>query len=236
MGLVKFGGLVTQVSGAIAGVVFARNRSGSYIRPRTKPVNPHSARQEAARAVVSFLAEYWHSDMTPVQRAAWEVYASAVAMKNRLGETIYNTGYNHFIRCNCFLQLLVPGSTQPTASLILNLPEKDVTTLCSEEGVIAQTFTFTFDATGWGVTDDDKSAMAFYQGIPQLASRNFFAGPWRYMDFCDNTEGATGTHTVDAAYPFGVGQKVWFQARLRDGDGRCSDVWTLSPRTIIADV
>jgi len=67
MALIKFGAGIVQMSGSIAGDVHARNRFGNYVRPRTKPVNPHSIRQEAARAVVSYLAEYWHGNLTDVQ-------------------------------------------------------------------------------------------------------------------------------------------------------------------------
>lgn len=81
MALVKYGAGIIQMSGSIAGNVHARNRFGNYVRPRTKPVNPNSIRQEAARAIVSYLAEYWHQDLDDVQRNLWDVYAAAVAMK-----------------------------------------------------------------------------------------------------------------------------------------------------------
>lgn len=236
MGLVKFGGGIVQISGSIAGTVHARNRFGNYIRPRTKPVNPRSDRQETVRATLSFLAEYWHGDLTDVQRGLWNTYAAAVAMTNRIGETIHLTGFNHFMRSNAFLRALVPGTAPPGAPTILNLPEKDDTAACSEEDIAAQTFTFTCDDTGWGINPDDKSALAIYQGQPQLASRNFFAGPWRLIGFFDVAAGGAGTDTFDAGFSFALDQKVWFQARMRDSDGRCSTPWGLSPRTIVADV
>ncbi|HUW44899.1 MAG TPA: hypothetical protein VMW50_03795, partial [Dehalococcoidia bacterium] len=68
------------------------------------------------------------------------------------------------------------------------------------------------------------------------ASRIFFGGPWRYMDVIDPTEGAAGTGTYNAVFAFALGQKVWFQARLLTVAGRVSTLWTLAPRTIIADV
>lgn len=235
MGLVKYGGGITQVSGAIGGDVHARNRFGNYIRPRTKPVNPRSERQEAVRADLSFLAEYWHQELSAAQRAAWEVYAAAVAMTNRLGETIYLTGFNHFMRSNCarrnFDNFLVEDGP-----VVLSLPETDPTLTCTDEGVVAQTFTFTCDNTGWAANGDQKLRILLYQGLPQLVSRTFFAGPWRFMDVIDSVEGAAGTGTFSAVFPFGVGQKVWFQARLFTLSGRVTNLWQVSPRTIVADV
>jgi len=234
MALVKFGAGIVQVSGSIAGDVHARNKSGNYVRPRTKPVNPRTARQESIRADLSYLAEYWHGVLTAANRASWEVYAAAVAMENRLGESIYLTGYNHFMRSNC--ALITAGlPLDDAAPNTLSLPEKDPDLVCSDEGVAAQTFTFTCDNTGWGALVDEKQGILLYQGLPQLVSRNTFHGPWRYMDYIDGVEGAAGTGTYSAVYPFGVGQRQWFQARLVTNNGRLTKLWQLTSRIIVAD-
>lgn len=234
MALVKYGAGIVQMSGSIAGDVHARNRFGNYIRPRTKPVNPNSDRQEFSRAVVSYLAEYWHNDLNAVQRNLWNVYAAAVAMKNRLGETIHLTGFNHFIRTNAAYRKITtaPFDAAPT---ILSLPEKDTVLQCTEENIAAQTFTFTCDIAGWWPNGDGKYGILLYQGQPQLASRNFFATPWRYIGYIDTTEGPLGTATEPAGFAFALGQKVWFQARVITGSGRLSELWNLDPRIIEAD-
>jgi len=233
--LVRYGAGIIQMSGSIAGDVHARNRFGNYIRPRTKPVNPHSERQERARAIISYLAEYWHADLEPVQRGLWDTYAAAIGMKNRLGDTIHLTGFNHFIRTNA-AQLGIGEVLIDAAPTILSLPEKDYTLVCTEEDIAAQTFTFTCDVAGWTPPNDTKFGILLYQGRPQLASRNQFATPWRFMDFIDATEGALGTATVAAAFSFALGQKVWFQARVMTVSGRLSELWALDPRDIEADV
>lgn len=234
MALVKYGAGIVQISGSIAGDVHARNRFGNYIRPRTKPVNPHSARQESARAIVAYLAERWHEDLSAVQRNLWNVYAAAVAMKNRLGETIHLTGFNHFIRTNCVMKTWGTGVFDD-APTILSLAEKDETLVCSEEDIAGQTFTFTFSNQGWAPDGDPKGRMLLYQGQPQLASRNFFAGPWRYIGVVDPVEGAAGTATKGAGFAFALGQKVWFQGRIMTTTGRCSQIWTVDPRVIEVD-
>lgn len=233
MALAKYGGGIIQLSGSIAGNVFSRNRFGNYVRPRTKPVNPHSARQEAIRSVLSFLAEYWHGELDAAQRANWEVYAAAVPMLNKLGEVIYLTGYNHFVRTNCFA-LTVPTGIIEDAPGTLSLPEKDIILACSTDDITNQTFTFVISPDGWGGNPDDKDLIGLYQGIPQLASRNFFNGPWRYMSFINAAAGEAGTITSSAVFPFQLGQKVWFQARLMTQSGRLTKLWTLTPK-IIAD-
>ncbi|GAH22595.1 unnamed protein product, partial [marine sediment metagenome] len=148
MALVQYGAGVIQMSGSIAGDVHARNRFGNYIRPRTKPVNPHSERQEKARAIVSYLAELWHSPTMDPWRGSWNTYAAAVAMKNRLNATIHLTGFNHFIRSNA-PKLRVGLSEKHNAPNILSLPEKDHILECTEESIADQTFTFTCSINGW---------------------------------------------------------------------------------------
>jgi len=234
MALVKFGAGITQLAGSIAGNTFARNRFGNYVRSRTKPVNPTSARQVTARAAVAFFAERWHHDLTDVQRGLWDTYAAAIAMKNKLGETIHLTGFNHYARLNCSYRVWSPN-WEDNAPTILSLAEQDGTLVCSEEDIAGQTFTFTFDNTGWAANGDNKVRMLIYQGQPQLASRTFFGGPWRFIDVVDPIEGAAGTSTHPAGFSFALGQKVWFQARILTAMGRLSNLWTVAPRTIIAD-
>lgn len=235
MALVKYGGGIIQMSGSIAGNVFARNRFGNYSRARTKPVNPNSARQVTARAVVAYLAQRWHEDLTEVQRGLWDTYAAAVAMKNKLGETIHLTGFNHYIRTGVVLKTWGTGVFDD-APTILSLAEKDDTLACSGEDIAAQTLTYTCSTEGWAPNGDPKGRILIYQGQPQLASRTFFGGPWRYMGVIDPIAGAAGTQTLAAVFSFALGQKVWSQARVMTTTGRCSEIWTVEPRTIEADV
>lgn len=231
---VKYGGGILGMSGSIGGQTHARNRFGAYIRARTKPVNPNSERQTAVRAIMAYLAEFWHDELDATERGLWDTYAAAITMKNRLGENIHLTGFNHFIRYNC-VRITSGGGATTTAPSILSLPEKDPELVCSEEDIAGQTFTFTCDVDGWVVNGDYKSKILIYQGQPKLASRTFFGGPWRYMDYIDNTEGQAGTATLAASFAFAEGQKVWFQARVQTLEYRVSELWTLAPRTILAD-
>lgn len=235
MALVKYGGGVVQMSGSIAGTTFARNKSGNYVRPRTKPVNPKSTRQEAVRTIVSYLAEYWHETLTVVQRGVWESYAAAVAMKNKLGETIHLSGFNHFIRSNSARMQFHPGAVS-FAPTVLSLPEKDTDLVVTEENIAGQTFTFSCNTAQFAANGDPVVTIFLHQGQPQLASRNTYHGPFRYMGAIDVAEGTAGTATEDASFAFALGQKVWFRARVYTNMGRLSEAWQLDPRTIIADV
>lgn len=222
MALVKFGGGVIQMSGSIAGNTYARNRSGNYVRARTTPVNPNTDRQVAVRAGIAVLTSNWSNVLTAAQRTAWNLYASSVAMKNKLGETIFLTGFNHYIRSNLTREtgptvIINPGPT------VFELPEQDPT-LAVSASEATQNLTISFDNTlDWAVEDD--SFLLLFEGKPQNAQRNFFDGPWRFITWVPGADpGGAITPSVNTT-EFGIaeGQHIWVYARISRADGRLSE-------------
>lgn len=223
MALVKLGGGVTGLSGSIGGSTFARNRSGNYCRPRTKPVNPKSNLQEATRTIMKLLAAVWSSSVvSSVQRGAWGTYAAAVAVKNRLGESIYLTGFNHFLRSNSarIAAGLLEIDTAPTD---LTLPAGDpVFSVTADAG--GQQLTVTFDDTAaW--CSETGGCLLVAMGQPQNASRNFFGGPWRIAEAILGNTGSpiTSPQVIDAPFTLVAGQQIWCQARVIRADARISN-------------
>lgn len=222
MALVRFGAGIVAMSGSIAGDVHARNRSGNYVRARTKPINPNTARQVEVRSAVTLLAARWASTLTAIQRTAWGLYADSVAMKNKLGETIFLSGFNHYIRSNVIL--VQTGNTiiddGPT---IFELPEKDPTMsiTATEAG---QTIAVAFDDTlPWA---NETGAFLFtFQGSPQNAQRNFFIGPWRQMNQIvgDDATPPVTPSVQPAVFAVAEGQHQWIYARIARKDGRLSE-------------
>jgi len=92
--------ILGELSGKIAGNVFAHNRGGSYVRAWKVPTNPNTELQQSARAAMAALVVAWGETLTDQQRTDWDTYGANVAWENRLGETIYLTGQNHYIRSN----------------------------------------------------------------------------------------------------------------------------------------
>lgn len=220
MALLKYGGGIIQISGSIAGVTHARNRFGNYARPRTKPVNPNSSRQVVIRSALSYLTTYWHETLTPANRTAWNTYAAAVAMKNKLGETVYLTGFNMFLRTN-ILRMQLGKSLCPDGPIELSLPDKDATFAISASAA-TQAITVTWDATlAW--TEIAASVLGVWQGVPQIVTRNFFAGPWRMLSSipCD----AESPTALPAVMTLVEGQKIWCYGRIVTGptDSRVSE-------------
>lgn len=222
MSLVKYGGGIIQMSGSIAGVTHARNRFGNYIRARTKPVNPNSALQAGIRDAMTDLTVLWSSTLTQAQRNAWASYAAAIAMKNRLGETVYLTGFNHFVRSNtAFLNTY--GQYQAAGPTTLSLPETD-TNFIPSGSVATQEISVAYDAAKpWA--NETLATFNVYVGKPRKASQAFFAGPWKYGGAEIGVTGAppASPFTFTSPYVLVLGQIVTCYARIRRADGRLSE-------------
>jgi hypothetical protein len=165
------------------------------------------------------LTQSWRVSLNSAKRISWNTYANAVAMKNKLGETTYHSGFNHFIRANAIR--LQSGKTRiDTGPVVLALPEKDPT-ITVAASVATQLFTLTYSlAEPWAT--ESGAFLHISQGEPQNATRNFFAGPWKYAGKID--ENVAPTYTVPAAYTLVLGQKTWLAIRICRADGRVSEL------------
>jgi len=232
MALVKYGGGIIQMSGSLAGNTFARNRYGNYVRAKTKPINPKTERQTEVRVAMTYLAERWAETLTSDQRDAWGVYASEVAMNNKLGEAIHLSGFNHYMRSNATLcrrgETLVDDG--PTT---FSLPDKDPTLSITTE-VHEQRFNITFDDTMDWCTEDG-AFLFILQGQPQNPQRNFFAGPYRGVKDKAGVDpgGISSPAQSTNLWVLAAGQKVWYQLRILRADGRISEPWEVQS-TVVA--
>jgi len=227
MALVKYGGGIVQMSGSMAGNTYARNRYGNYLRARTKPVNPNTLRQQQVRAAMSVLTERWADTLTANQRTAWNLYASNVAMLNKLGESMHLSGFNHYIRSNTIHARL--GQTiVDDGPVVFELPETDpILNITASEATQQVTVNFD-DGLDWST--EDGAVMQFFLGQPQNAQRNFFDGPWRYMGGVAGVDpgGAASPEVENAAGVWAIaeGQHIWMYARIIRADHRISTRFT----------
>lgn len=83
-----------EFSGKLAGMVFARNRGGAYVRRYVTPLNPSSAKQRAVRERFALRANEWQQ-LSEVSRAAWHEYANTMFLP--LTGTGNGTGQNAFV-------------------------------------------------------------------------------------------------------------------------------------------
>lgn len=221
--LVRYGGGILDARGSIGGQVHSRNRYGAYVRARTTPVNPQSARQSAIRAIVALVATLWRTLASQANRDAWALFASNVGATNKLGESINLSGYNQFCKSN----IAAKNAGFPeiaAAPVVFTLPGEDAT---YESAIDAGTgkISIIFDDTrDW--VDEDEAGMIVEVGAPQDASIGFFDGPWRNAGTLEGdsvTPLTSPDATLDAPFEVADGQKVWTRAKILRADGRLSD-------------
>jgi len=221
MALVKYGGGIVQMSGSIAGNTHARNRYGNYVRARTKPINPNTAKQVLVRSIIQTLTARWSQTLSAAQRAAWNLYADSVNMTNKLGEVINLSGFNHYIRSNHWFARM--GRTLvDDGPIIFELPETDPT-MSVAISEATQQVTMTFDDTKPWCSEDD-AMLVILQSQGQNPQRNFFKGPWTGRSAKVGAAGVPVTSPLDYASITVVSelQRVWVKFRILRADGRLS--------------
>lgn len=99
MALAKYGGIISELRGKEAGVIFSRNAYGSYMKQKVSPVNPQTQNQLSQRTLMGNLAQVW-ATLTAGQKDSWDNLGSQVTRVNRFGDTTYYTGFSIFMKLN----------------------------------------------------------------------------------------------------------------------------------------
>ncbi len=219
--LIKLGAIIGALSGRLGGMVGSRNRYGTYLRQGSIPVNPNSPDQQFIRATFQSVVNAWSAVLTAPQRAAWDVYAANIVMKNKLGEDIFITGFNHYIRSN--VPLIQAGEARvDDGPIVLSLPEADETfAITASEAT--QLVSVTFDNTlAWA--NEDNAHLLVQCGLPRPVTQNFFNGPYRFMDTVagNATTAPTSPATMTAPFTIAAGQQITCRARILRADARLS--------------
>jgi hypothetical protein len=143
-------------------------------------------------------------------------------MKNRLGETVYLSGFNHYLRSN--IKALRAGiAVVDAAPSIFELPEKDAALAITATAATDQ-ITVTFNATlDW--CKETGGHMFLLGGEPQNPQRNFFKGPYKNAGQFDGNTGVpiVSPQTANSPYPLSAGQRIWIAVRIMRADGRLSE-------------
>jgi len=217
--------LVTAASGSLKGITASHNKGGAYLRGRVTPTNPNSAQQIAVRAALSQLAQAWNTDLSAVQRTAWNLYASNVSRVNSLGAAVHLSGLQEYIRSNASrLQAGVARVddaptqfdsgqlTVPAAGLIDTLTAPNVLKIG-----FANTDPWAIAAGGY---------LLVYASAAQNPGISFFKGPFRFVG---KVTGAATPPTSPATIPTTlllpiVAAKTTFvQVRASAPDGRLTE-------------
>jgi hypothetical protein len=121
MAKIKFGQIISEARGKIAGMVFSRNKSGNFIRQKVTPLNPGSGYQIAVRTSMRTASKAWQT-LTDSVRTEYETHVKDLSVRNSLGDPVRLSGYNFFVSL-CRNAVTVgqappttyPGNNEPAA-------------------------------------------------------------------------------------------------------------------------
>lgn len=226
MAVYRPGPIVADIRGSVGAETFARNQGGLYVRARTTPTDPNTADQQACRAAVTALSQYWSDTLTDQQRADWRTYAHVHPRPNRFGERTITNGYTRFMRIN-------HTRYRVDTAVAFDIPP-------TEPPLSPPIFTFTADDSADTVTvaldfpnyhGGLKNLQMFAYGGPEVnVGRNFYNGPWRYLATNRyNTSWQFDPWTI--AYPWNLttGQKVFVRMVAQKSDhGELSESYQTS--------
>jgi len=220
MGLVMYGGGVSQISGKVGGVVFSRGAGGAIIRKHTKPINPRSARQNVVRSNVAYLTTYWSKTLTEQQRTDWRAYVAGTTWTNRLGQTIQINGLAAFVRVNT-LRLLAGLDLIAAAPLAMG-----------HAGGVTISFTAYSDTGKLNVAEPvgafDKSTddheLLIFSGLPTEAGRISATRGFRFIQVISGNATTPPTFPLELTAPFTMqeGQLITMRAMFTDENFRAS--------------
>lgn len=220
----------SQASGSIAGITYSHNRGGMYTRARVTPTDPSSERQQTVRAAMGVLAPYWGETLSGAQRAVWDLYADNVPWINPLGETIFLTGQQHFLRVN-IPRIQAGIAIKKDAPYTYNLGTFTAPTI--DEANSTPQVKIAFDNTdAWAIASGGH--MLVYAGKSVGPGRTFYRGPWRYSGSIDgDATPPTSPATIAVSWSYAATNLCWVQIRVIQVDGRMSLPVILGPETIV---
>lgn len=177
MAVINTGSIVNDIRGSVGTETYARNQGGIYVRARTTPADPNTAAQQACRAAVTALSQYWSATLTDQQRNDWRRYAHQHPQPDRFGNPHLTNGYTRFIQVNANryrLDTAVAFSFPPTAPA-LHPPVFTFTASSGTEEVI-----IALPPTNYDPPFNGLELFAFI-GPEVNAGVNFYNGPWVYL-------------------------------------------------------
>ena len=213
--------LLGQLSGTIAGNVFAHNKAGAYVRQHVVPTNPNTPLQASYRAMMMAITSRWQVTVTASQKAAWALYAANTPTINRVGDQIFLDALNWYLATNVlsFSSLATYIDTAPTVFGLTSLSPVtgDIAVATQDAGV-----NFT-DGEDWAIADG--GVLFASQGKPVGAGVNFFRGPYRPTAFILGATAlppTTPETVTPLSFPAVAGQRSYWRIRAMDSTGRLS--------------
>lgn len=199
MAKINFGPLANDARGKVAGIVYSKNKSGSYTRTKVTPANPRTAAQTLVRQTLSTLTKAWSGTLTNGERASWKAYAATYPRLNVFGNSIVLNGLNMFLSLNSVLQNTGNAiSTTPPASNVINPIPIDPTSFAAQTAPLVE-----FSQTALAIDTDDM--FYIFAARPLPAGRQPVKSDYRFLEAL-----APSTGTFPAVLNIGTAYTAMF--------------------------
>ncbi len=206
--------MLSEMRGKVAASVYTKNKAGAAIRNRTTPINRRSTSQTQKRQQLSSLSSSWRG-LTASQIAGWNAAAASFPQQDSLGQTIFLTGAQLYIRCNANLLLtggaLITDAPAPTSFDVLAL---GASAFDASAGTMTQAFTPTPVPAGFNLV---------IRATRPLSAGKSFVGSSEFRFIQSVAAAGASPANIAAAYiaKFGAitgatGQKVFVEAFLME--------------------
>lgn len=173
MARIKYSGLISEISGSVAGTTFQRNKYGYTIKQKPNPVRPIRPNQQLAQSRVKRAIAAWVG-LTSSQRSAWDTYASTYPEPTRLDPTKYLGGYNLFIKYHLFRFVCTEDVlADPSGAQIAINPDQTILTLDAGD--------FTWEGVS-GVSSGNWYMLLFLSRVVPLTT-NYAVTKTRFITF-----------------------------------------------------
>jgi len=227
--------ILSAIRGSINGTTFSQNKAGAYARNRSLVTNPNTAAQVNARTSFSGESAAWR-ELSAIAQDSWRLYAAGTPVTNRLGDTIYLSGMNMFMKTNGFRAVIALPRVN-VAPTLLGLAQQPV---FDGQPII-------FD--GNGTTPNEVGAWNYAAGVGSVNAgavyaawisnqvslgTNFYKGPWNFIGTKAGNARETGTLNV----PFEVVEDGAYYIRLRvlDELGRLAAPQIIGPIVAVTGI
>lgn len=212
---------ITNASGSIGGMTFAKNRGGLYLRARAAVTNPQTAGQTLIRTMLTNASTTWRT-LTENQRQGWYDWAAVNPRTNFAGDPLILTGHQLFIAFNTpRLQAglpLIPDSPvdfgQPVVAI---LQTNALPSVVIDGDDVDLTITLK-------TQDPNPGDFLLYLSKPQSPSTRFFKGPYQLINSTPAVVSGDTVITADQTVlpPVGVGSVFYYRILETLDDGRLS--------------
>lgn len=204
------GAIVSEIRGKIASTVFSRNKGGAVIRNRIKPINRRSVGQSTRRQTLGSLSSAWRG-LSQANRDSWNSAAQNFPLQDTLGQTIFLSGEQLYVRFNANLILIgetaISTAPSPFAFAVYTA------SLTAEDDTVSASFDIAFTPNPM-TAGNTVAAFATRNLSPGIEAPNQSA--FRFIGMIDPADTSPKDLVTEYIAVFGnpvAGQKIFLELR-----------------------